>query len=131
MRFGRASGRWGAALCIGGALLAAQTPPAREVAIRTRPYIPPSAILRANTNLVETGLTVRDSGGHALPGLRASDFEVLDDGAPREIVAFSEHTPPVVAPPSKTTPGVTPAAAPAASAPPRFVTFFFDDLHLP
>lgn len=45
---------------LGCALLAAQEPP-KEVVIRTHPYTPPSAILRANTSLVETPLIVRDS----------------------------------------------------------------------
>ncbi|MGA3239754.1 MAG: VWA domain-containing protein [Bryobacteraceae bacterium] len=114
--------------------LRAQTP-AREVFIRTHAYTPPSAILHAESNLVESGLTVRDSRGRAVGGLHASDFEVLDNGVPQRITAFSKvesdgkagaaASAPDSAKPSET--------VPAASVPPpelRFVTFFFDDFHM-
>jgi hypothetical protein len=66
---------------------------------------------------------VRDSRGHALGGLKAADFEVLDNGISRQIVAFNElHTPGVSAPGARSTAGSAPPA-PDASAPPRFVTF--------
>src|SRR5580700_5479172 len=74
-------------LCI--LLLRAQTPD-REVVIRTHPYTPPSTILHAESNLVEAGLTVRDSQGRAVAGLHASDLEVLDNGVSQKITAFSE-----------------------------------------
>ena len=48
-------------------LLLAQASP-QEVIIRTHAYTPPSAILRADTNLVETRLIVRDSRGHGVGG---------------------------------------------------------------
>jgi VWFA-related protein len=95
--------------------LRAQTP-AQEVVIRTYLYTPPSTILRAESNLVQTGLTVRDSLGHAIGGLHASDFEVLDNGVPQQITALSE---------------LRADAKPAGPPPePKFVTFFFDDLHM-
>ena len=65
----------------------------KEVVIRTHPYTPPSTILHAESNLVEAGLTVRDSRGRAVGGLHASDFEVLDNGVPKQITAFSELRP--------------------------------------
>jgi VWFA-related protein len=109
-------------------LLSAQTPAAsmQEVVIRTHAYTPPSAILHAESNLVETPLTVRDSLGRTVAGLHASDFEVLDNGVPRQVVAFSELRSDgrTTAPASGTAPSVD---APASEA--RFVTFFFDDLH--
>src|SRR5580765_4684063 len=76
-------------LILASLLLAAQEP-LKEVVIRSHPYTPPSTVLRAETNLVEADLTVRDSHGRAIAGLRASDFEVLDNGAPQQITAFSE-----------------------------------------
>jgi len=107
----------------------------QEVAIRTHPYTPPSTILHAESNLVEAGLTVRDSRGRAVGGLHASDFEVLDNGVPQRITAFSElgtdGKPTVAAPapdsgkPSETVP---PASAPQPEL--KFVTFFFDDFHM-
>ena len=81
-------------------LLLAQASP-QEVIIRTHAYRPPSAILRADTNLVETRLIVRDSRGIGVAGLHASDFEVLDNGAPRPIASFTEI---------RTTPAPRPAA---------------------
>src|ERR1700684_2381844 len=92
--------------------LCAQTP-AQEVVIRTHPYTPPSTILHAESNLVEAGLTVRDSRGRAVAGLHAADFEILDNGAPQRIAAFSELRPdgkPLVA-----------ASAPASGNPPETV----------
>jgi hypothetical protein len=65
--------------------LRAQTP-AQEVVIRTHAYTPPSTILHAESNLVEAGLTVRDSNGRAVAGLQASDFEVFDNGVPQTMV---------------------------------------------
>ena len=100
-------------LCI--LLLRAQTPD-REVVIRTHAYTPPSTILHAESNLVETGLTVRDSQGRAIGGLHASDFEVLDNTVPQAIAAFSQLRP-----------DAKPSGPPAE---PKFVTFFFDDLHM-
>ncbi len=116
-------------------LLAAQTAPPKgppEVSIRTAPYTPPSAILRAETNLVETPLIVRDSSGHPVAGLQASDFEVLDNGVPRKIVSFTEtHQPGAAVPPAAALPApVTRAEIPVAPGQPKFVTFFFDDFHV-
>ena len=71
------------------AVLVAQ-PSAQEVSIRTHPYEPPSAVLRAETDLVETPVTVRDAGGNTVSGLQSSDFEVLDNGVAQRITAFSE-----------------------------------------
>jgi VWFA-related protein len=95
-------------------LLRAQAPE-QEVVIRTVAYTPPTIVLHAETNLVETDLTVRDANGHAVAGLQASDFEVLDNGVPQTITAFSELR----------------AEARSATPPaPKFVTFFFDDIHM-
>jgi len=110
--------------------LAAQAPP-REVVIRTHSYTPPSMILRAEANLVETGLTVRDANGRAVGGLHASDFEVLDNGTPKRITAFSElrsDGKPTTAASAKSR-----GAVPLASVPPtgpKYVTFFYDDFHM-
>jgi hypothetical protein len=88
-------------------------------------------ILRAEANLVETGLTVRDANGRAVGGLHASDFEVLDNGAPKQIAAFSElrsDGKPTAAAFAK-----SPGTVPLANVPPpgpKYVTFFFDDFHM-
>jgi VWFA-related protein len=119
------------ALCT---VLGAQTP-WPEVSIRTNPYSPPSAILHTESNLVETGLTVRDANNHAVGGLHASDFEVLDDGVPQQITGFSElRSDRQQAAPTSTAPNLgqsVDAVPPARTGPlePRYVTFFFDDIH--
>jgi VWFA-related protein len=115
-------------------ILRAQTT-AREVVIRTHAYTPPSTTLRAESDLVESGLTVRDSRGRTVAGLHASDLEVFDNGVPQQITAFSELTPngqpsapailPAAGKPSETVPS---ANVPPAG--PKFVTFFFDDFHM-
>ena len=109
--------------------------PLQEVVIRTHAYTPPSTVLHAESNLVESGLTVRDGRGRAVGGLHASDFEVLDNGVPQRITAFSElrwdgkttalGVAPTPGQPSETVP---PAAAPPIQ--PKYVTFFFDDFHI-
>jgi VWFA-related protein len=99
-------------------LLFAQTPE-QDVVIRTVSYTPPSVVLHAETNLVEADLAVRDSNGNAVTGLHASDFEVLDNGVPQTIVAFTELRKDAQA-----------ELAPAAPRTPKFVTFFFDDIHM-
>ena len=104
-----------AALLATSTLLLAFQEAAPEVSIHTHPYTPPSMILHAETNLVEADLTVRDANGHAITGLQASDFEVFDNGVPQTVTAFSE-----IRKDAKTE---TPAA-------PKFVTFFFDNLHV-
>lgn len=125
--------RFAAASILCALLLRAQTP-LREVSIRTHPYTPPSAILRAESNLVETGLVVRDSSGRALAGLHASDFQVLDNRVPQQITAFSDvradgkPAGPPAAAASQTATGLIPAAEMPPAAP-KFVTFFFDDFH--
>ena len=96
-------------------LLGAQTP-APEVSIRTHAYTPPSAVLHAESNLVETSLTVRDSLGRTIAGLHDSDFEVLDNGVPQPIAGFSEMR-------RDASTGESPRE-------PKFIIFFFDDLHI-
>jgi VWFA-related protein len=72
-------------------------------------------ILHAETNLVEADVTVRDANGHTIPGLQASDFEVLDNGIPQKIDAFSILR--------------SEGNASSSEPSPRVSTFFIDDLH--
>jgi VWFA-related protein len=114
---------------LAGMLLADQNAP-QEVLIRTHAYTPPSAILHAQTNLVETRLIVRDARGHGVAGLHGSDLEVLDNGVPRPIASFTEmrstgHPRPADGRSATGNPG---AARDAAL--PKYITFFFDDLHI-
>jgi VWFA-related protein len=117
-----------AALLLLPLLLLSQTP-VQEVVVGSHPYTPPSAILRAEANLVEAALTVRDSQGRTVAGLHPTDFEVLDNGVPQKITAFSELR--SDGKPASTTAKSSEAVPPANVPPPapKYVTFFFDDLH--
>lgn len=48
-------------------------------------------VFRANANLVLVDVVVRDNGT-AVHGLKAGDFEVLEDGREQTISSFEEHT---------------------------------------
>ena len=107
--------------------------PRPEVRGSSRAYVAPSPYsLRVETRLVDVGVVVRDPQGRAVPGLKQSDFQVLDDGKERAITSFGIDTRPAgkSAAPAQTAAGSASAAAPPAVAPrpPRFVLLFFDDV---
>ena len=113
-------------------VLLAAAQPADEVHVTARPYTPPQLRLVVQSELVQLEVVVRDPHGRSVSGLKQSDFEILDEGKPREITGFSVSTrdttpvsgPAVVA---------APAASPSAGTPPplRSTLLFFDDLHAP
>lgn len=72
---------------------------------------PPSGglILRSDTRTVQIDISVKDSQGHPVHGLRKEDFVVTDNGKRREIQLFSGDD----------TVQTSPAAIPAARALPR------------
>ena len=49
----------------------------------------PPVTFRAEVNYVEVDARVVDQKGAFVPGLTASDFEVLEDGKPQEVTVFS------------------------------------------
>src|SRR5947207_140227 len=55
--------------------------------------LPPqdAPVYRAERRLVNVTFTVTDARGSSRPGLDGNDFDVYEDGAPREIVAFSRE----------------------------------------
>jgi VWFA-related protein len=122
-------------------ILAAQSPlSAQEVRVSSRPYAPSPFVLRVDTNLVETGVVVRDYRGHAIAGLTQGDFKILDDGKEREITAFSVETSASARKSIGTVSGATPASPAATEQPPqppsatpaigpRYVALLFDDVH--
>jgi VWFA-related protein len=102
------------------------TQDAPEVQIYTAAWFPPNPTISADANLVELAATVRDRHEHLIGGLRAGDFEVLDNKQPQEITFFEERR--------------SGRAAPAAGATtlvkdtpplrdPRTIALFFDDAH--
>lgn len=51
------------------------------------------ATLRVDVRQVVVPVVVTDSKGHRVPGLRQSDFRILEDGVPQDIAAFSIDSP--------------------------------------
>lgn len=96
----------------------------------------PSFRIRAESNLVNVRVVVRDRDGRVVSTLRREDFRVLDSGKPQEITGFTvERADPkdLSAPVSMPAPDGTvtpPVVSPAPSVPQRFVAVFFDDLHM-
>jgi VWFA-related protein len=107
--------------------------PSGEVRIRTADYAPATLKLSAQSNLVEMGVTVRDRQGRASGGFQAADFQVFDNGAPREIQFFSEQRGAAANPQSSSAlagaPQPAPSEPPLPPSPPRNLALFFDDTH--
>ena len=118
-------------------ILAAQRPAhAQEVRVSSRPYTPSPFVLRVDTNLVETGVVVRERSGHAIAGLTQGDFKVFDDGKVREITAFSVETSSGARKLAATSSGAPPASPGTTAQPPtrpaveaRYLALLFDDVH--
>ncbi|MGD0668245.1 MAG: VWA domain-containing protein [Bryobacteraceae bacterium] len=106
-----------------------------EMHARTFPYLPPSTVtLRAQVDLVEVPVVVRDGQRRAVAGLTRDDFEIYDAGKKQTITAFSvEH----FTPQGDTNSGAKSAAVPSPAhvaalkgeSRPRFVALCFDDLN--
>jgi VWFA-related protein len=116
-------------------LLQSQTAPEEEIKFASQPYVPqdPNAI-RVNATLVDLNVVVRDSHGKAIGGLTSSDFQVFDQGKEQKITLFRPEVahPPVVQmqAPLTTAEAPTVPPAPVASAPPRYLGFYFDDTNM-
>jgi VWFA-related protein len=118
------------------AFIAAAQLPSDEVRVSAHVYTPPQLRLTAQAQLVQLEVVVRDPHGQPVSGLKQADFEILDEGKPRAIAAFSVETrghapaPELAAAPAPSTMasmGAPPAVPPPA--PPRSTLLFFDDLH--
>lgn len=55
---------------------------------------PPTPVFRATTRLVLVDVVVTDHHGQFIPGLKASDFTVLEDGKPQSMSGFTVHVAP-------------------------------------
>jgi VWFA-related protein len=80
-----------------GALAAQQTPPpgAASPARQPDPQMPPITF-RSEVNYVEVDAVVRDAQGNFVRDLRPGEFQVLEDGVPQTVTAFSLIDIPVV-----------------------------------
>ncbi|HEY2823756.1 MAG TPA: VWA domain-containing protein [Candidatus Acidoferrum sp.] len=89
------------------------------------------ATFQVRVNLVLVRVVVRDADGKAITNLTKEDFRLADERKPQIISSFSVETPashvPTASSEEPTSDG-TPSKAP--DLPERFVTLFFDDLHL-
>jgi VWFA-related protein len=91
------------------------------------------ATFRVRVNLVLVRVVVRDSNGKIVSDLKKEDFQLADNRKLQIISSFSmetaaSHVPTVKMDSEEPTSAGTPVGAPEL--PQRFVTLFFDDLHL-
>ncbi len=89
------------------------------------------ATFKVRVNVVLVRVVVRDNDGKVVTNLKKEDFQLADERKPQIISSFSVETPASHAPgvvPGEATSEGTPVKA--AELPQRFVTLFFDDLHL-
>jgi VWFA-related protein len=89
------------------------------------------ATFKVRVNVVLVRVVVRDNNGKVVTNLKKEDFQLADQRKPQIISSFSVETPASHAPsvgPGEATSEGTPVNA--ADLPQRFVTLFFDDLHL-
>lgn len=90
-------------------------------------------VIRTNTELVQTAITVLDKKGHFVEGLQREQFQLVVDGKPRQVTFFervaagSPRELEIAA--SKNGNAGTPTTA-APRIPGRTIVFFIDDLHL-
>ncbi len=118
------------------AFIAAAQQTTDEVRVSAHVYTPPQLRLTVKAQLVQLEVVVRDPHGQAVSGLKQADFEILDEGKPRAIAAFSVETRGhaqanalAAAPAPSTTASVGALPAMPIPAPPRSTLLFFDDLH--
>ena len=93
----------------------------------------PPFILKSERNLVLVRVVVRDAKGNLVDNLTQQDFRIFDDGKPQPITDFSilraaGSAGAAPSPPAPNQP--TPQPATPAPAPPRFIAFYFDDIHM-
>jgi VWFA-related protein len=90
-------------------------------------------VVRTNTELVQTAVTVVDKKGSFVDGLQREQFELTVDGKPRQVAFFERIASGSVRERELAAAGVgvnSRAPVPAATVLGRTIVFFIDDLHL-
>jgi VWFA-related protein len=92
-------------------------------------------VIRTNTELVQTAITVLDKKGHFVEGLQRDQFQLIVDGKPRPVAFFERvaaGSPREAEIASLNEPNTKAATTPTAAprVPGRTIVFFIDDLHL-
>jgi VWFA-related protein len=116
-------------------LAALLTLPNRSAKAQQPTKPPADEVVRVNTELVQTAVTVVDKNGHFVDGLDRAQFELTVDGKPRPISFFERVTAGTEREAQLTTrnnaDGSSPAPSPnRATVRGRTIVFFIDDLHL-
>jgi VWFA-related protein len=92
-----------------------------------------SEVVRINTELVQTAVTVLDKKGNFVDGLKREQFELIVDGKPRQVAFFERIAAGSTRERELATQGIgvnSTAPLPPATVPGRTIVFFIDDLHL-
>src|SRR6185503_12579425 len=91
-------------------------------------------VVRTDTELVQTAVTVLDKKGHFVEGLQREQFELTVDGKPRPVAFFERvaaGSPRELEIAALNNPNNTATIQPTAPrVPGRTIVFFIDDLHL-
>ena len=103
--------------------------------IAQQPKQHPDDIVRVNTDLVQTTVTVLDKNGHFVDGLNREQFELLIDGKPRPISFLERVSAGGVRERQLSSAGNAEGsfdnpASGTATSPGRSVVFFIDDMHM-
>ncbi len=104
----------------------------KEMSASIRTYWPRSQYtLKADSNLVEVGVVVRDTRGRAIGGFTKDDFVIEDAGKHREITTFSvEMSVPMTTPPPAANAKDSTPESPRSVLPWRYVALLFDDFSM-
>jgi VWFA-related protein len=111
-------------------MLALAAPPPQVAGASQTTEVP---IFTVGTSAVTLDVVVRDKKGKAVRDLKASEFEVFEDGAKQTVDSFKIFGRPTEDEPVETArtaaaPAATPVAAPASAAAPQIIAFVFDRL---
>src|SRR4030095_1695682 len=103
---------------------------------QTKPAEPAADVIRVNTDLVQTDVTVVDKKGHAITSLKPEQFELRIDSRPQSLTFFEEvvaGSPEEEKQLNAARAGKSAAGVPTATSESnggQLIFFFVDDVHL-